>query len=102
MPMAAESAGGRTLAGTGAGDQAGVRPRAAVLAPTPRRRHVLRALAGLGRPASAHELYLELARQGHRVGLATVYRTLAALTGGGQPHVFIRDGEARFMCLRER
>jgi Fur family ferric uptake transcriptional regulator len=69
--------------------------RAAGLAPTSRRRLVLEALGDRTRPVSAHELYVELAGSGHRVGMSTVYRTLSALADAGLLHVFAGEGETR-------
>lgn len=71
------------------------RLRAAGLTPTPRRRQVAEALGDRSRPVSAHELYVELAGSGHRVGMSTVYRTLSALADAGLLHVFAGEGEAR-------
>ncbi|MCO5968287.1 Fur family transcriptional regulator [Actinoallomurus soli] len=82
--------------GGGGVDEPSARLRAAGLSPTRRRRQVLEALDGRRRPIGAHELYVELAGQGHRVGMSTVYRTLAALADAGLLHVFIRDGETRY------
>ncbi|HZE32545.1 MAG TPA: Fur family transcriptional regulator [Actinoallomurus sp.] len=81
----------------GAVDEIAVRLRSAGLSPTRRRRQVLEALDGRLRPVGAHELYVELAAQGDRVGMSTVYRTLSALTEAGLLHAFTRDGEA---CYR--
>ena len=78
------------------GDEIAVRLRAAGLSPTPRRRQVLEALGDRRRPVSAHELYVELAGAGRRVGMSTVYRTLSALAEAGLLHVFAADGEARY------
>jgi Fur family ferric uptake transcriptional regulator len=78
-------------------DQIAVRLRAAGLSPTRRRRQLLEALDGRRRPVGAHELYVELATRGERVGMSTVYRTLSALADAGLLHVFTRDGET---CYR--
>ncbi|GAA4605441.1 Fur family transcriptional regulator [Actinoallomurus liliacearum] len=80
----------------GTSDEIAVRLRAAGLSPTRRRRQVLEALEGKRRLAGAHELYVELAGQGHPVGMSTVYRTLSALADAGLLHVFVRDGETRY------
>jgi Fur family transcriptional regulator, ferric uptake regulator len=77
-------------------DEIAVRLRAAGLSPTPRRRQVLQALDHRRRPAGAHELYLELAGQGHQVGMSTIYRTLGALAEAGLLHVFVTGGETRY------
>jgi Fur family ferric uptake transcriptional regulator len=79
------------------GDEIAVRLRAAGLSPTRRRRQLLAALDGRRRPVAAHELYVELAGQGDRVGMSTVYRTLSALAEAGFLHAFTRDGET---CYR--
>ncbi|MFI0405639.1 Fur family transcriptional regulator [Actinomadura sp. 3N508] len=84
-------------------DETARRLRAAGLSPTPRRRQVLQALDLRQRPASAHELYVDLTRQGHDIGMSTVYRTLSALAGAGQLHAFVRDGETRYrLCAPGR
>jgi Fur family transcriptional regulator, ferric uptake regulator len=79
-----------------AGDEIAARLRAAGLAPTRRRRQVLAALGERRRPVSAHELYVELAGSGQRVGMSTVYRTLSALAATGLLHAFVADGETRY------
>ncbi|TMQ92908.1 transcriptional repressor [Actinomadura soli] len=87
----------------GNADETAVRLRAAGLSPTPRRRRVLQALGLRLRPVGAHELYVELTRRGHNIGVTTVYRTLSALAGAGQLHVFVRDGETRYrLCAQGR
>jgi Fur family ferric uptake transcriptional regulator len=80
----------------GAADEVSLRLRAAGLSPTLRRRQVLEALDGRRRPVSAHELYVELAARGHRAGISTVYRTLAALAESGLLHVFAHEEETRY------
>ena len=85
------------IATAGSVDEIAARLRTAGLSPTRRRRQVLQAVDGRRRPVGAHELYVELAGQGHRVGMSTVYRTLSALAEAGLLHVFTRDGET---CYR--
>jgi Fur family transcriptional regulator, ferric uptake regulator len=53
------------------------------LRPTRQRLAVLKVLAAERNDATAQEIHASLAGRGERVGLATVYRTLAALAGGG-------------------
>jgi Fur family ferric uptake transcriptional regulator len=53
------------------------------LRPTRQRVAVLRALAGERNDATAQEIHAMLVGKGERVGLATVYRTLAALSECG-------------------
>lgn len=77
-------------------DEIATRLRAAGLSPTLRRRQVMEAIEGRRRPVGAHELYVELAARGHRVGMSTVYRTLAALAESGLLHVFAHEGETRY------
>ena len=77
-------------------DEIAARLRTAGLSPTLRRRQVLEALDGRRRPVGAHDLYAELAARGHRVGMSTVYRTLAALAESGLLHVFTHEGEMRY------
>lgn len=79
-----------------ADDEIAVRLRAAGLSPTSRRRQVLEALKGRRRPVGAHELYVELATGGDRIGMSTVYRTLAALAESGLLHAFAYEGETRY------
>jgi Fur family ferric uptake transcriptional regulator len=79
-----------------ADDDIAARLRIAGLAPTQRRRQVLAAIGDRRRPVSAHELYVELAGTGQRVGMSTVYRTLSALVDAGLLHAFVADGEARY------
>jgi Fur family ferric uptake transcriptional regulator len=74
--------------------------RAAGLAPTVGRRTVLAALEGRQRPVSAIEIHDQLRRDGHQVGLTTVYRTLHALAATGLVHVFHRDGEHTYRHCR--
>jgi Fur family ferric uptake transcriptional regulator len=58
----------------------------------PRRDAVLAALTGRDIPITAQQLHAELHRQGERLGLATVYRTLHALVADGAVHVFRQPG----------
>jgi Fur family ferric uptake transcriptional regulator len=74
--------------------------RAAGLAPTLGRRTVLTALEGRQRPASAIEVHDQLRRDGHPVGLTTVYRTLHALAEVGLVHVFHRNSEHTYRHCR--
>jgi Fur family transcriptional regulator, ferric uptake regulator len=53
------------------------------LRPTRQRLAVLSVLAAERNDATAQEIHASLASRGDRVGLATVYRTLAALADGG-------------------
>lgn len=74
--------------------------RTAGLASTVQRRMVLGVLEGRQRPASAIDIYAHLHRDGHPVGLTTVYRTLHALAEAGLVHVFHRDGEDTYRHCR--
>jgi Fur family ferric uptake transcriptional regulator len=74
--------------------------RRAGLSATTARRTVLTALHGHIRPASAAEVHAQLRRDGHRVGLTTVYRTLHALAAAGLVHVFHVDGEDTYRHCR--
>lgn len=56
---------------------------AAGLRPTPQRLLVLAELAGERDDVTAQQLHERLRGRGERIGLATVYRTLAALADGG-------------------
>jgi len=65
---------------------------------TPQRVAVLEVLSGAPDGATAQEIHDRLRARGERVGLATVYRTLAALTEGGAVDALAhRPGEA---CYR--
>lgn len=72
--------------------------------PTPQRLRVLGALADEADGATAQELHHRLRRRGDRIGLATVYRALAAL----HEHDVIdslpqRTGESRYrVCGSDR
>lgn len=84
-------------------DEVAARLCSAGLAPTQRRRQVLEAVEHRQRPISAHELYVELAGQGDRVGMSTVYRALSALAEAGLLHAFAGDGETRYrLCTTGR
>lgn len=65
--------------------------------PTTQRTEVLRALVDCTDFVSAQSLHATLVAAGSRVGLSTVYRTLAALTSVGRTEV-VRDthGERRY------
>jgi Fur family transcriptional regulator, ferric uptake regulator len=56
---------------------------AARVRPTPQRLLVLTALASEPDDATAQTIYARLREAGHAIGLATVYRTLALLSGRG-------------------
>ena len=65
------------------------------LRPTRQRRAVIGALASFTDFRSAQEIHELLAGAGEKVGLATVYRTLAALADAGEVDVLRNeDGEA--------
>ena len=69
---------------------------------TPQRVAVLEVLSHEPDGATAQEIHDRLRAQGERVGLATVYRTLAALTEGGALDALAhRPGEACYrLCGR--
>lgn len=58
------------------------------LRPTRQRRAILRAVAAEARPISAQDLHARLRKAGESAGLATVYRTLQALTDAGVLRTF--------------
>lgn len=58
------------------------------LRPTRQRRAILRAVAAEPRPISAQDLHARLRKAGESAGLATVYRTLQALTDAGVLRTF--------------
>ena len=65
---------------------------------TRQRLSVLEVLAAEPNDATAQEIHERLRRRGERVGLATVYRTLAALSDGGAVDTLVhRPGE---ICYR--
>jgi Fur family transcriptional regulator, ferric uptake regulator len=65
--------------------------------PTRQRRAVVEALGGLDDFRSAQEIHELLRRDGERVGLSTVYRTLQALADSDEVDVLRSDdGEARY------
>jgi Fur family transcriptional regulator, ferric uptake regulator len=65
--------------------------------PTRQRRAVVEALGGLDDFRSAQEIHDLLRREGERVGLSTVYRTLQTLADSDEVDVLrAEDGEARY------
>jgi Fur family ferric uptake transcriptional regulator len=63
--------------------------------PTRQRLALAEALAGADDFRSAQDIHAGLAAQGHRVGLATVYRNLQAMAADGEVDVIrTPDGEA--------
>ena len=63
--------------------------------PTPQRQAVVAALSGFDDFRSAQEIHDLISQQGDSVGLATVYRTLAALAEAGEVDMLRQeDGEA--------
>ena len=70
-------------------------PGSPALRPTRQRRAVIAALGSFADFRSAQEIHELLGRTGEKVGLATVYRTLAALADAGEVDVLrSEDGEA--------
>ena len=70
--------------------------RRAGLRVTRQRVAVLEALGGRSDLVTAQELHHELRGTAHSPGLATIYRTLAALAEAGELDTFPRDGEQAF------
>jgi len=60
---------------------------------TARHDTVRRALAAAGTFVSAQDLHAQLRAAGHRIGLTTVYRALAAMADGGEADVLTADGQ---------
>ena len=90
MPTAAQAQDPRGVLGG-----AGIRS-------TPQRLAVLRALTTVENDATAQELHAELRRGGSRIGLATVYRTLAALSEHGIVDTLThRQGESSYRLCGE-
>jgi Fur family transcriptional regulator, ferric uptake regulator len=60
-------------------------------------------LRGQGYALSAREIYKVLRRGGSRIGLTTVYRTLALLVEAGTVHAFEREGYTVYrLCEDDR
>ena len=69
---------------------------------TPQRLEVLKTLASVQNDATAQELHSKLRRRGSRIGLATVYRALAALSDHGIIDTLThRQGEASYRLCGE-
>ena len=69
---------------------------------TRQRTAVVAALADSSAFLSARDLHAVLVSRGERVGLATVYRTLAALSASGEVDVIVRDdGESAYRQCSE-
>lgn len=60
---------------------------------TARHDTVRQGLAAAGTFVSAQDLHARLRAAGHRIGLTTVYRALAAMAGGGEADVLTADGQ---------
>jgi Fur family transcriptional regulator, ferric uptake regulator len=60
---------------------------------TARHDSVRQALAAAGTFVSAQDLHAQLRAAGHRIGLTTVYRALAAMAEGGEADVLTVDGQ---------
>jgi Fur family ferric uptake transcriptional regulator len=73
------------------------------LRPTRQRAAVLRALAEGGDLRTVAEWHAAVSRPGEKVGLTTVYRTLAALAAAGEVDaIHGEDGEVRYRRCRSR
>lgn len=68
---------------------------------TPQRLAVLSSLAGRDDLVTAQDLHHEMRRRGDAPGLATIYRTLAALADAGEVDTFPRGGEQAFRLCRD-
>lgn len=75
--------------------------RGAGLRSTPQRLAVLSSLAGRDDLVTAQDLHHEMRSRGDAPGLATIYRTLAALSDAGEVDTFPRDGEQAFRLCRD-
>ncbi|GGT03990.1 zinc uptake regulation protein [Planobispora rosea] len=75
--------------------------RARGMTATASRLLILRCLRSQPEPRSAGEIYTHLRSHGDRVGLTTVYRALATLTGTGLVHAFDRNGETAYRICGE-
>ncbi len=70
--------------------------RSASLRVTAQRLTLLEALEGRRSAVSAQELHHELRQQGRSPGLATIYRTLQALSEAHEVDTFSREGEVTY------
>lgn len=68
---------------------------------TRQRLAVVASLAARDDLVTAQELHHEMRKGGDAPGLATVYRTLAALAEAGEVDTFPRDGEQAFRLCRD-
>jgi len=75
--------------------------RAVGLRATRQRLTLLEALRGRDEAVTAQELHAELLAAGERVGLTTVYRTLASLAEARFVDTFNRDGEQAYRLCSE-
>lgn len=75
--------------------------RRAGLRSTSQRLTVLSFLAGRDDLVTAQDLHHEMRSRGDAPGLATIYRTLAALAEAGEVDTFPRDGEQAFRLCRD-
>jgi Fur family ferric uptake transcriptional regulator len=69
---------------------------------TRQRLAVLESLAARSGLVTAQELYTELRGERGAPGLATIYRTLAALAAAGEVDSLAWEGETRFRLCRDR
>ena len=63
---------------------------------TARQDSIRQALAAAGTFVSAQDLHARLRSAGHRIGLTTVYRALAAMAQGGEADVLTADGQQAY------
>lgn len=77
------------------------RLRRAGLRVTAQRLAIVEVLDGREDLVTAQDLHHEMRRGGGAPGLATIYRTLAALAEAGEVDTFPRDGEQAFRLCRD-
>ena len=65
---------------------------------TRQRTVIAETLAGTGQLLTAQQVHRQLVEAGHRVGLATVYRTLAAMVEAGQADAVRTGGQLAYRC----